>query len=140
MAGENMENICRQVEEHLYSLHCLVNDVKDISHATLCSHRGIPTANFNHAFRVNVTESEADKLIADVVRYYQSMEVKPCFVVSPLTRPHNFTDYLQRAGFKPVLEETAMVYRDEGKSFEVGSDVNVVVVDGSMLEFGQMFT
>jgi len=118
----------------LYSLHCLVNDVKDIGHAILCSNGGIPTANLNHAFRVNVTKSEADRLIADVVRYYQSMEVKPCFVVSPSTRPQNFANSLLRADFKPVLEESDMVYRGEGKSFEVGPDVNVVVVDGSMLD------
>lgn len=129
-----MENICKQIEEHLYSLHCLVNDVKDIGHAILCSHRGIPTAKLNYAFRVNVTEPDADNLIADVVRYYQSIGVKPCFVVFPSTRPQNFVDYLQRAGFKPVLEESDMVYRDEGKSFEAGADVNVVVDDGSMLD------
>lgn len=129
-----MENICRQIEEHLYSLHCLVNDVKDIGYAILCSHRGIPTANLNHAFRVNVTESEAEKLISDVVRYYKSMEVKPCFIVSPATRPQNFSDFLLGADFRPVLEESVMVYRGEGKSYEAGPGVNVVVDDGSLLD------
>jgi len=129
-----MENMCRQIEEHLLSLHSLVNDVKDIDHAILCSNRRIPLANYNHAFRVNVTESEADRLIADVVRYYESMEVKPCFVISPATRPQTFDNSLLRADFRPVLEEDAMVYRGESKNFTVGSDVYVVANDRSLLD------
>jgi ribosomal protein S18 acetylase RimI-like enzyme len=129
-----MEKICRQVEGHLLSLHILVNDVKDIGHTILCSNRRIPWTGYNHAFRVNVTESEADRLIADVVGYYKSMGFKPCFMVSPATRPQTFANSLLRAGFKPVLEEDAMVYRGEGKNFTVGPDVNVVANDRSLLD------
>ncbi len=129
-----MVNICRQIEEHLLSLHSLVNDVKDIGHAILCSNRRIPFTNYNHAFRVNVTESEVDKLIADVVRYYKSMGVKPCFVVSPATRPRTFANSLLRAYFRPVLEEDAMVYRGESRNFTADPDVNIVANDRSLLD------
>ena len=129
-----MENVCRQIEEHLLSLHHLANDVKDIGHATLCSNRRIPSTTFNQAFRVNVTESEADNLIADVIRYYKSIDINPCFMVSPATRPHTFANSLLQTGFESVLEENAMVYRVEGVSFTTGPDVNVVSVDGSLLD------
>jgi GNAT superfamily N-acetyltransferase len=133
--GESMENICRQIEEHLLSLHSLANDVKDIGYATLCSNRRIPSTTFNQAFRVNVTESEADKLIADVVRYYKSIEVNPCFMVSPATRPHTFANSLLQAGFKSVLEEDAMVYRGDGMGFTTGCpDVNIVAANCSLLD------
>ncbi len=128
-----MENICRQIEGHLFSLQSLVNDVKDIGHATLCSNRRIPFTGYNHAFRVNVTESEADKLIAEVVRYYTSIGVNPCFVVSPATRPHTFANSLLSAGFKPVLEENAMVYRGDSKKSRAGPDVNIAANDRSLL-------
>jgi ribosomal protein S18 acetylase RimI-like enzyme len=131
--GESVENICRKIEEHLLSLQSLVNEVKDIGYARLCSNRRIPFTGYNHAFRVNVTESEADKLIADVIRYYTSIGVNPCFVVSPATRPLIFVNSLLSAGFKPVLEEDAMVYRGESKKSTASPDVNVVASDRSLL-------
>jgi len=131
--GESMENICRQIEEHLLSLQRLVNDVKDIGHAILCSNQRIPIANYNHAFRVNVAGSEAETLIDDVVRYYKSMGLKPCFVVSPATRPPTFANSLLGAGFKPVLEEDAMVLEGESKIKAV-PDVNVVSSDANLLD------
>lgn len=129
-----MENICRQIEEHLLSLHSLVNDVKDMGYATICSNRRIPITAYNQAYRVNVTESEADKLIADVVRHYTSVGVKPCFVVSPATRPHTFANSLLGAGFQLVLEEDAMIFTGKEKSFTANPDVNVVADDGSLLD------
>jgi GNAT superfamily N-acetyltransferase len=129
-----MENVCRQIEGHLLSLHRLVNDVKDIGHAILCSNQRIPIANYNHAFRVNVAESEAETLIDDVVRYYKSMGLKPCFVVSPATRPPTFANSLLGAGFKPVLEEDAMVHEGESKNFKAVPDVDVVSSDANLLD------
>ena len=68
-----MEDICRQIEEHLPSLQSLVNEVKDIGYATLVSNRRIPVTSYNQAYRVNVTESETQKLIGEVAGYYKSM-------------------------------------------------------------------
>jgi GNAT superfamily N-acetyltransferase len=129
-----MENICRQVEGHLDSLLRLVGDINDIGHAILYFNRRIPSTEFNHASRVNVSESETDKVIADVVRHYTSMEVNPCFEVSPATQPQTFANSLLRADFKLALEEDAMVYRGEGKSFKVSPDVNVVAIDRSLVD------
>ncbi|MCL6578574.1 MAG: GNAT family N-acetyltransferase [Candidatus Bathyarchaeota archaeon] len=129
-----MENMCRRIEEHLLSLHSLVNNVKDIGYATLCSNRRIPITAYNQAYRVNVTESEAQKLITDVIGYYKSMGVNPCFVVSPATRPSTFANSLLDAGFKLVLEEDAMVHEGESKNFRGVPDVNVVSSDGSLLD------
>ena len=99
-----MEYLCRQIEAHLQSLHGLVNNVNDIGNAILCSNRRIPSTNYNHAFRVSAAESEVDKLIAKVVRYYESMGLNPCFLVSPTTRPPTFANSLQKAGFEFVTE------------------------------------
>jgi hypothetical protein len=79
-------DVCTQIEDHLLSLQGLVNDVKDTGRAVLCSNRRIPSANYNNAFRVTVAEAEADKLI-EVIRHYQSMQLGPCFMVSPKTSP-----------------------------------------------------
>jgi GNAT superfamily N-acetyltransferase len=131
---ESMENICRQIEEHLLFLHSLVNDVKDIGYAILCSNRRIPSANYNHAFRVNVAESEVDKLITDVLRYYESLKLNPCFVVSPATRPPTFVDSLMKRGFERTLEEDAMVYEAKSMNFKVNPDVKVAVNDRSLID------
>jgi GNAT superfamily N-acetyltransferase len=132
--GKSMENICRRIEEHLLSLHSLVNDVKDIGCATLVTNRRIPFTGYNLAYRVNVTESEAEKLVADVVRYYESIGLKPCFAVSPTTRPPTFANSLLGAGFKLALEEVAMVHVEESKNFKSVPDVNIVANDGSWLD------
>ncbi len=129
-----MENICRQIEEHLVSLQSLVNDVKDIGYAKLVSNRRIPITSYNQAYMVNVTESETKKLIADVTGYYKSLGIDPCFVVSPTTRPQNFANYLLSAGFKVVLEEDAMVYERKSRDFKAVPDVNVVSGDESLLD------
>jgi len=129
-----MESACRQVEEHLISLQSLVNDVKNIGYATLFSNRRIPFTAYNLAYRVNVPESEAQKLIADVVRYYESLGLKPCFAVSPATRPPTFANSLISAGFKLALEEDVMVHEGESRNFEAVPDVNAVADDGSLLD------
>ena len=126
-------DICRQVEEHLYSLHSLVNHVKDIGSASLCSNPRIPSTNYNHAFRIRASEPEADRLIADVVKYYESMRFSPCFVVSPTTRPPTFANSLVKAGFEPTLEEDIMVYRGKDKNFRVCAELNIAVNDGSLI-------
>lgn len=129
-----MEEICRQIERHLLSLHGLVNDVKDIDHAILCSNARVPSAAYNHAFRVNVAESKADRLIADVVGYYKSMGLKTCFVVSPSTRPLTFADHLRRAGFEITLEEDDMVYREPLEGFASTPEVSIAVDDGGLTD------
>lgn len=129
-----MENICRQIEGHLLSLQSLVNDVKNIGHATLCSNRRIPFPAYNQAYKVNVPESEADKLIAEVVRYYTSLGVKPCFEVSPATYPNTFVNSLLGAGFELVLDEDAMVHEGESGNLKDVHDVNVVSSDGRLLD------
>jgi GNAT superfamily N-acetyltransferase len=129
-----MENICRQVEEHLISLQSLVNDVKDIGYATLFSNRRIPFTAYNLAYRVNAAEFETDKLIKEVVRHYTSIGVNPCFALSPATRPPTFVNSLLNAGFKLALEEDAMVYKGESKDFKAIPDVSVVSNDRSLLD------
>lgn len=124
----------RQIEGHLQSLQGLVNDVKDIGRAVLCSNRRIPFTAYNHAFRVNVEESEAHRLIADVVSYYESMKLKPCFMVSPSTCPPTFTDCLRKAGFELALEEDDMVYRGPHGGFVSNPEVRVAVDDGRLTE------
>ena len=116
------------------SLLRLVGDMNDIGHAILYSNRRIPSTEFNHASRVNVTESETDKVIADVVRHYTSMKVNPCFEVSPATQPQTFASSLLRRNFKLALEEDVMVYRGKGKRFKVSPDVKVVATDGSLVD------
>lgn len=129
-----MENLCRQIEEHLQSLHGLVNNVNDIGQAILCSNRRIPSTNYNHAFRVSVADSEVDKLIAKVVRYYESMGLNPCFLVSPTTRPPTFANSLRKAGFERALEEDSMVYSGKSRNLEVNHEVKVAVNEGSLTD------
>jgi len=129
-----MESICRRLEEHLISLQSLVNEARDIGHATLVSNRKIPFTAYNLAYRVNVPDSKVDKLIADVVKHYTSIGMNPCFAVSPATRPVTFANSLQGAGFKLALEEDAMVYKGRSTDLNNISDVKIVSSDQSMLD------
>ena len=89
--------ICSQIEGHLHSIFRLACNVKDVGNALLISNRRLPSPTYNHATRVNVKESEIDKLIADVINYYKSIGLKPCFTVSPTTRPQTFSKFLFKA-------------------------------------------
>jgi GNAT superfamily N-acetyltransferase len=129
-----MERTYTKIEEHLDSLLRLVGNVKDIGHATLYSNREVPSTEFNHVSRVNVAESEAKKLIADVARYFTSMEVNPCFIVSPTTQPKTLANLLLQASFELVLEEDIMIYRGGNKSSKTSSDTEVALIDRSQLD------
>jgi ribosomal protein S18 acetylase RimI-like enzyme len=126
--------ICSQIEGHLHILYHLVCDVKDIDHALLISNRRLPSPTYNHATKVNVKESEIDKLIADVASYYESMRLKPCFTVSPTTRPSTFSRFLLKAGFKLMSEDDAMVYKGKNKDFKPNPEVKVTIDDGSLTD------
>jgi len=128
-----MEDMCRQIEEHMHSFHRLAGDVEDIGSALLFSNRSLPSATYNHATRVRVAESETDRLIADVVRYYQSMRFKPCFMVYSTTRPTTFSDSLLKADFDLIDEEDAMISKGKIENVKLNSEVEVSVIDAGQI-------
>jgi len=131
---ESMEDVCRQIEEHIHSFHRLVGDVEDIGDALLFSNRNFPSAAYNHATKVRVGESETNRLIVDVIRYYQSMKFKPCFMLYPTTRPTTFTDSLLKADFDLIDEENAMIFKGKLENAKLNSDVKVTTIDGKQLD------
>jgi hypothetical protein len=62
------------------------------------------------------------------------MELNPCFVVSPSTRPPTFVDSLLKTGFERTLEEDAMVYEEKSMNFKVNPDIKVAVNDESLID------
>jgi ribosomal protein S18 acetylase RimI-like enzyme len=112
----------------------LAGDVKDTGNALLFSNRSIPSATYNHATRVRVAESETDKLIADVAKYYQSMNFKPCFMLYPTTRPANFADSLCEADFDLIDEEDAMIFKRKTENIKPNADVKVTAIDRTQLD------
>jgi GNAT superfamily N-acetyltransferase len=128
-----MEDVCRQIEEHMHSFHRLAGDVEDIGDSLLFSNRSLPSATYNHATRVTAADSEADKLIADVIQYYQSMRFKPCFMLYPTTRPIAFVDSLLKAGFDLIDEEDAMIFRGNKENVKLNSDVEVTAIDERLI-------
>jgi GNAT superfamily N-acetyltransferase len=117
----------------MHSFHRLAGDVQDIGSALLFSNRSLPSATYNHATRVRVAESETDKLIADVVRYYQFMSFKPCFMLYPTTRPTTFAARLLKADFDLIDEEDAMIFKGKMGNAELNSDVEVTAFDGRLI-------
>ncbi len=134
LGQENMEDVCEQIEEHMHSFHRLAGDVDDIGGALLFSNRSLPSATYNHATRIRVVESETDKLIADVARYYQSIRFKPCFMVYPNTRPTTFADSLLKADFNLIDEEDAMIFKGKMENARLNSDVEVTAIDGKQID------
>lgn len=130
---ESMKDVCGQIEEHMHSFHRLAGDVEDIGGALLFSNRSLPSATYNHATRIRVAESGTDKLIADVVRYYQSMRFKPCFMVYPTTRPATFIDSLLKADFHLIDEEDAMIFKGKIENAKLNSEVEVTAIDGRLI-------
>jgi ribosomal protein S18 acetylase RimI-like enzyme len=112
----------------------LAGDVKDIGNALLFSNRSIPSATYNHATRVRVAESEIGELIGDVVRYYQSMNFKPCFMLYPTTEPANFADFLCRGDFNLIDEEDAMILKRKMENIKPNVDVRVTAIDRTQLD------
>lgn len=133
LGREGMKDICRQIEEHMQSFHRLAGDVEDIGRALLFSNRNLPSATYNHATRVRVMESETDKLIVDVVRRYQSMKVKPCFMLYPTTHPPTFTDSLLKADFELIDEEDAMIFKGKVEGVKLNLDVEVTAIDAESI-------
>jgi len=78
----------------MHTFHRLAGAVKDIGRALLFSNQSLPSATYNHATGVRAAESEASKLVADVIGYYQSMDIRVCFMLYPTTLPTSFADIL----------------------------------------------
>ncbi|NWG11030.1 GNAT family N-acetyltransferase [Candidatus Bathyarchaeota archaeon] len=129
-----MEDLSGQIEEHMHSFHHLAGEVKDVGSALLFSNRSLPSPTYNHATRVRVAESEANKLIADVIRYYQSMSFKACFMLYPTTHPAAFADSLLNAEFELIDEENAMIFKGKTVNARLSSDVHVTEIDGRQLD------
>ena len=129
-----MEDLSSQIEEHMHSFHRLAGYVKDIGCALLFSNQRLPSAAYNHATRVRAAESEADKLIADVIRYYQSIGVKACFMLYPTTRPTAFADVLLKAKFELIDEEDAMLFMRKTAIVKRNPNVQVTEIDRRQLD------
>lgn len=125
-----MEEVCRQIEEHMRSFHRLAGDVEDIGSVLLFSNRSLSSATYNHATRIRVAESETDKLIAHVIQHYQHMGFKPCFMVYPTTRPPTFVDSLLKADFDLIDEEDTMIFKEKTENTKQNSSVKVTAIDG----------
>ena len=128
-----MENLSNIIEEHMYSFHRLAGNVEDIGSALLFSNRSLPSATYNHATRVRVAESESEKLIADVIRYYQSISINACFMLYPTTLPTSFADTLLEAGFGLIDEEVAMVFQRKALNLKVNPDVHIAKISAAQL-------
>lgn len=118
----------------MHSFHRLAGEVKDIGSALLFSNRSFPSATYNHATRVRVAESEANRLIADVVRHYRSMNFKACFMLYPTTRPAAFADTLVKAQFELTDEEDAMIFKGIMVNARLNPDVQVTEIDRRQLD------
>ena len=128
-----MENLSKRIEEHMHTFHRLAGDVKDIGSVLLFSNQKLPSATYNHATRVRVAESEADTLIADVIKYYQSLHVRASFMLYPTTLPISFADNLLKAHFELIDEEDTMVFKGEKLNNKINPDVQIAQISGDQL-------
>jgi GNAT superfamily N-acetyltransferase len=131
--GESMENLSEKIEENMHGFHRLAGDVKDIGRALLFSNRSLPSASYNHATRIRVAEPEASRLIEDVIQYYQSMNVRACFMLYPTTLPASFADSLLKTNFKLIDEEQAMIFKRGTSNSKINSDVQIAEIGSAQL-------
>jgi GNAT superfamily N-acetyltransferase len=129
-----MENLSKRLEEHMHAFHRLAGEVKDIGSALLFSNQSLRSATYNHATGVRVAESEASKLVADVIQFYQSMNIRACFMLYPTTLPTSFAGTLLRAGFELIDEEDAMIFKGETLILKVSPDVRIAEVGADQLD------
>jgi ribosomal protein S18 acetylase RimI-like enzyme len=81
---------------------------------------------FNFACRIRCDETQIDKLIDDVGAWFAARNVSSSVVrVSPLTRPANLAQILERRGFTCVENETQMVL--EADDTEPATNPHVII-------------
>ena len=79
----------------------------------------------NFACRIRTDEARIEQLIDDVCEWFHSRDVAPHFRVSPLTRPNNLAQILERRKFVCNERETQMVL--EGKDTESPTNPRIAI-------------
>ena len=85
-------------------------DNHDFNGALAFSHDRAAMDFFHRVVQVNVDDSQVDRLIDDAIRLFQEKKYDCMFTLSPLDRPADLSERLERRGFTEGMLASAMVY------------------------------
>ncbi len=85
---------------------------------------------WNFAGALNGTESETDRLVEDVVEFFQKRKTTPCFKTTPMTSPPQLVERLRSLGYRPAALMSNMIFTGSEKDVsEPSVAVRRVVTD-----------
>ena len=85
-------------------------DNHDLSGALAFSHDRAAMDFFHRVVQVNVDHPQVDRLIDDAIRLFQEKKYDCMFTLSPLDRPTDLGERLERRGFTEGMLASAMIY------------------------------
>ena len=85
-------------------------DNHDLDGALAFSHDRAAMDFFHRIVQVNVDDAQVDRLIDDAIRLFQEKKYDCMFTLSPLDRPADLGEQLERRGFTEGMLASAMVY------------------------------
>ncbi len=85
-------------------------DNQDLNGALAFSHDRAAMDFFHRVVQVNVDDTQVDTLIDDALRLFQQKKYDCMFTLSPLDRPTDLGERLERRGFTEGMLASAMVY------------------------------
>ena len=120
-------------EKHWNDFRARWCDSRDLGGARTFSHDDVKIVMFHRVTRVDVPADDADRLIGDAVQFYRDKYFDCIVTLSPLDRPVDLGERLQRRGFELALMPVAMLC-DQPAEPVVAEDVRVDVVNAGQYD------
>ena len=102
------DEFTRTFENHWNEFRARWCDSTDLGGARAYSHEQVKAVMFHRVARVDVPDEGVDRLIDAAVRFFRRKEYDCLFTLSPLDRPADMAERLQRRGFALALLPVAM--------------------------------
>ena len=96
-------------------------DSHNLGGARAFSHEHVKNSLLHRVVRVNVSDSRVDPLIDSALSYFKERKFECAFTLSPLDRPVNLGERLQRRGFTFALQAVAMLCDRAAQPFAHGN-------------------
>lgn len=105
----------------------------NLAGACAFSHDEIKIVMFHRVTQVDVADIDVDRLIDAAIQFYRRKRYDCVFTLSPLDRPRDLEEHLQRRRFERVLLPVAMLCDQPAEPFEA-EGIEVEVIGGSQYD------
>ena len=109
------DEILEEAEKSHYKFQigCYFSGIKKIPGALLLWSNKIKDSYWNYATRINTDEKQSQKLIKQIIDFYNSKNQQPAFYFTPFTKPRNVPQIAGEFGFKSALKDVWMFYEKD---------------------------